>query len=188
MKVRTPALMIPTAPRLFDVLALEMRADLKTAFSWLNEVYLHAFSKVEDNGDFAPYAQGVKGNYIKLLPDAAIGNFAFFETQGSQPLDFARSGSEFETVFSMVVFFDYRTVYPADHLTRSVENVKYDLLSFFEGQGFSSGSVEVTAITSDKDEVYRGYNVRDLINVFLVRPYGAVRLDMVGRYNSVNFC
>jgi hypothetical protein len=178
-------LKIPNDPALFDKVALEARSKMKAAFSWLNEVYLSSAAKVDEDGRYFPVAEAQGGNYIDLRPDASLGNYAFFELDQSQELEaFPNHKTKILGRFSLILFFDFREVYPADYDTRTAENVKRDWLIFFETIRLKTANVILTGVTTEKDQIYRGYDVKDLVNKFLVRPFGAIRFEGEAVYRT----
>lgn len=176
---------IPSSPALFDTVALEARTKLKAAFSWLDEVYISSHAKVDEDGRYFPATEAQGGNYIDLRPDNNLGNYGFFELSQAQELDAVANHKTILTAeFAFVLFFDYREVYPADYDTRTVENIKSEFLIFFETIRLLSAQMTLTRVTTDKEQIYRGYDVKEIVNKFLIRPFGAIRFEGEAVYRT----
>lgn len=126
------------------------------------------------------YAKGNNHNdYICVSPDAKIGNFAFFDVLEPHKIEPYNRGIEnkIKTPFALVVWVDLRKVYN-EAGNRNTEALKAQLLRELNG-GFTHPGCQYTfnRIYEQSENVYKGYNLDETTNQFLMHPYWAVRLE-----------
>lgn len=171
-----------TSPEMLDAALAQVQTVLENQLSWLTTAY----GKIEKREVKDPegrkvvfpsvYAGGTE--YINLLPDEHLGNYSYIEVLDSQAVVWRpRSYSEFTADVAIIFWFDFRTVYPADYQERSVDHVKYEVLSALAGSTFPSIRLTITSISERAENIYRGFSASEIETQFLMRPYGGFRLD-----------
>jgi hypothetical protein len=178
---------IPTKddPQLLDLLLDEVATKLGTSLAWLNNTFGKA-ERIVRNQDGRPeyepavFSGGRQGeDYVLLFPDSHLGNFCWFDVPGAQDLlTERRTWNRIRTIVGLIVWFDYTKVYPSDHQTRTIENVKADVLRAIQTTTYTNGTAIPQAFFERVEDIYRGYSTRELSRQFLTRPYAGFRLNL----------
>lgn len=182
------SLLIPTEPQFFDVFALAFRTKILAYFSWLNECFLAAEQRFGDSkGRIISFPGALWNNkeYVNLLPDGHLGNYAYWDIEDGQTFDAISAFPQTTLQAGLVVFFDYRDLYPADWQTRTIENVKSDMIAFFQTKGWTGASLRVDSISTESSNVYRGYDHGEMKAQFRMKPYGVIRIDCTIKLSDV---
>lgn len=177
-------------PQLIDKAFEEIRSVLTASLPWLN----YAFGKAEtrpiyEDGrkEIAPFVYTGGLDYKKLFPDSHLGNFSFFTIKDGHDLDVERQAIEGDAEFSLIVWFDFRKVFPDDHERRNVRHVINLVLTVFRTSAFGYSSVKMNQVFEDGANIYKGYSDKEIDNQFLMRPYGGFRLSGKIKYNEQSF-
>lgn len=193
----TPTIPIKTDARLIDKVLDELASKLKASLAWLD----FAFGKGERL--FRKDARGrvlsfpviytnarAGKDYFPLLPNTELGNFSWFDVQGPQTLQGppGRQHRELATNVGLIVWFDFRKVYPTDNTKRTVENVKAEVLEALLSGSLQNGAFRLKDIEERAERVYRGYTIDEVDVQFRMRPYGCFRINMEIRYIEKRNC
>lgn len=178
--MRTPQVPTLAEPKLIDWALNEIQEGLTDGLPWLN----HAFGKCqaikqvkERRTVVSPNVYVGKEEYLKVFPDSHIGNFSFFVI-GDESLDHARRDNiNFKASFGLVVWFDYRKVYPNDWQNRSVDNVKSTVISLLRSMRLSRSQIKFNHITEQASSIYKEFTDKEIEDQFLMRPYGGFRVN-----------
>jgi len=172
---------LPENPALLENVAIELRTKLLSHFTWLGNAYLIAQRHVKqmDGRDVRFPAVQVRGTeYISVLPDAHLGNHTYLDSGGTDTIDYHRARSRIETEVGLVFFFNYRDVYPTDWQSSTIERVKSDVLDFFAATSFQSAKMRPLRFHTDPAGIYSDYDYWEIKQQFLMKPYGALRIDL----------
>lgn len=125
-------------------------------------------------------------DYLKLFPDDHLKNFAFFDVNGQTKFD-SRIGFESRITFTagLIIWFDFRSVFPDDHVEQSLENVKQIIVTKLKS---ARGNFKVLSISDDVSDIYRGYDYGSLNTIFLSRPYGGFRVELEFNFDTGTIC
>lgn len=177
---------------LVDAVIAEIQQELAANFPWLDAVFGRA-QKVTRiiNGKRvivpACYCGGWNGHgendYIEVGPDSKIGNFAYFEVDDPETIDWNFSRlMDISTPFSLIVWLDTRVVFGQKDY-RDLSHIKNALLSFLNGStGWTLKSGErlsFNRIYERAENIYRGYSLDEVDNQFLLHPYAGFRFEGV---------
>lgn len=190
--IQNPTVPTKDDPQLLDLLLDEMAGKLLTALSWLDNAYGKAERLVKygvlNRPEFKPaiFVGGRLGqDYLYLLPDAHLGCFSWFDVPNVQSLQFERRGfKRVSTSVGLIFWFDFTKVYPNDHQTRTIENVKADVLEAIRTMTLTNGAIRIQEIHERTDEIYRGYTTNEVDRQFLMRPYSGFRINMEVQVNE----
>lgn len=186
--IRTADMPTPADPQLIDVALVELQAVLLDGLSWLSKAYGKAerrVREVDSRSRYYPAAYVHTKDYVSLLPDEHIGNFVWFDVEDSQEVDYVPRGwSELRSRAGLVFWFDYRTIYPNDYHTRTIENVKSEVLRLLTTTTLQNSTLTVQSFDERAESVYRSYSIDEVKNQLLMRPYGAFRLNALLRYRE----
>jgi len=177
----TPAIPTLANPLMIDNAFAQIQTKLVAGLSWLD----HAFGKAQRmkqtvNGSTFIYPAVYIGNqdYLNVFPDAHIGSFTFFDITTSEDIkDRNRVNTTLETTFSLILWFDFRKVYPANWQLQTTENVKAELLEFFRTNTFPNAKVRMSKIYDQAEDIYRNYTDKEIDDQFLMRPFGGFRME-----------
>lgn len=169
-------------PELLDRIIGEMQVGLSQSIGWLD----HVFGRAERLVSMSPERRRiylpnvyVGGNeYMQIGPDSNIGNFAFFWVDDPQTIQKETHQSvAIKTPFSLIVWFDYRTVYNSPDV-RNKEKIKKQIIDALNG-GFllKKGSFSISRIYELAENIYRGFTLDEIDNQFLMHPYGGFRFE-----------
>ncbi len=191
--IKNPSIPTITDPQLIDAALAEINTKLVAGLSWLNSAFGKAI-RLEETVDGkkrafpAIYTGETLGTeYIKLIPDSHLGNFSFFDVEdGDEAKWVGRNYDQFVSRIGLVFWFDFRDVYPSDHTTRTIDNVKATVYRLLKEMRLTKSTISFNKFHERKERVYRGYWVPDMDNQFYMRPYGLFRLDGEIRYRETS--
>lgn len=176
------------SPKFLDVALVEINTKLKNIFPWLNEAFGRAerYTERPKDGNYKEatgygiieYPAIYSGNnrYIKLFPDASIGNFSFVISDEFQITERKFQSINGSSDIEFIFWFDFRAVYPANFETRNLINVIYDVMKFFNETSFSKSDIAVMAYDTRVEEIYKGFSHNEIKDQFSMRPYGCFKI------------
>lgn len=190
--IKAPTIPTLIDPKLIDVVLLEIQTGLAGKLSWLNHAFGKAqmLSELKDNRIIkSPSVYIGKEDYLSVFPDSHIGNFIFFDVDdGQQISNTGRKVQDYRAKVGLIVWFDFRTVYPTDWKNRTVENVKSDVVDAVNSLRLVSSQIRMTTYWETAERVYKGYTDKEIKNQFYMRPFGGFRIDLDMKYFSGNKC
>lgn len=189
---------IPNAVMLDRVMA-EIQDGLVQELPWLDVAFGRSqkLTKVIENKRYVipnVYCGGWNGHgyndYIEVTPDSKIGNYSFFDIEDPQTLVGEVWGRDLKAPFSLIFWFDLRTIYHQND-NRNIEKVKADILKVLNGRTswhLPIGRITINKIYEKAENVYRGYTLytRELNkglsipeenNQYMMHPYCALRFE-----------
>lgn len=135
-----------------------------------------------------------ENDYIEVSPDAKIGNFSFFEIDDPHTITAGPWAREIKSPFSLIVWFDLRTIYPNDITNRNTEYVKAQILKVLQGRAFfqgypgwhlTNGRIVLNRIYERAENIYRGYTLTEIDNQYLMHPFAGFRFDGLLEYDEL---
>lgn len=170
-------------PEMLDIIVNNMQQGLSDTLPWLDNVFgiAERLVKYNEKGKriFTPCMYQTGNEYMELLPDSDLGNFAFFTIDDPQGVDYDRSSVAMKTPFSIIFWLDYRLI-NSDASTRNKEMVKRQILDALNG-GFwlKNGRIKINRIYALAENIYRGFSLDEIENQFLMHPFGGFRFEGV---------
>ena len=180
-------------PVLIDQALAEIGTTLLAGLSWLDKAYGKCQRLVElgEGGQrlVSPFvyvgAADQAGEYLGLFPDESVGNFCFFDMEDNESIEWnAGITSRHIVTFGLIFWFDFREVYPVNHLTRTAENVKADVLQILHTKPLTLSAVRPAGFVDRVENIYAGFNHREIEKQFLMRPFGGFRLNGELRFDQ----
>ncbi len=179
--MRTPQIPTLADATLIDKAFLEIQTSLVAKLDWLD----HAFGKAQrlkkmTDGKVVIYPGVYVGQeeYLNVFPDEHIGNFTFFDMEDGEDLDHKGRGNiNFTASFGLIVWFDYRKVYPNDWQQRTIENVKAEVIDALKRTLTRQSSITLTRTWERSENIYKGYTNKEVRQQFLMRPYGGFKIE-----------
>jgi hypothetical protein len=169
-----------TSPVLLDKGAREIATVLEARLSWLN-AYGKAERRIEQvEGEIFSFPAIATGEheYLRMMPDSTLGCFSFFDFVDPAVIDRqSKSYVRASAICGVVFWGDLRTVYPGQAATRTVENVKRDVLAVLEQYSTPKTRFEVQSIAERAENIYPGYTAREINNQYLMRPHFGFRVN-----------
>lgn len=178
------------APILVDAMIAELQSILVANLPWLDAAFGRAqriTKKMNGKNIIVPnvYCGGWRGHgendYIEVSPDSKIGNFAYFEVDDPERVDWQyRQLMDIETPFSLIVWFDCRKVLDGE-TNRDISHVKNAILGLLNGYTgmllHNNGRLTINRIYERAENIYRGYSLSEIDNQFLMHPYAGFRFE-----------
>lgn len=123
----------------------------------------------------------VKGNeYIRVTPDdRVLKNMAFFVLDDPTAIN---AVGKYQIPFSLIVWGDMRRISEE----RNIELVKAQLLKALKFSSPMTGHVQVTEIYERSENVWRGFDMSETQNQFMMQPYFSLRIT--GRITIDEVC
>ena len=179
---------IPTLidPQLTDNTLMQINAKLIDELSWLDYAYGKCQRLVEtvDGSDYfkpAIYTGGSKGTeYLTLTPDEHKGQFCFWDLNGTEQPSQAWTPHVYHDLdrgFGLVFFGRIDKVYPTTWRTKTIENIKRDILNVLLGVNILGGSFTITSIEERHEDILTGFSHEETNNQYLMTPYFGLRFN-----------
>lgn len=166
-----------TNPKLFNRIICELEDGLAN-LPWLDCI----FGKSEtlcDSKDgrksFTPNYYVGNDEYINLLPDDVNGNYCFFVLHDPNvvmaDVDIL---TRLKTDFSLIVWFDLRTI---DNNERDTEAIKANILDVLTRTRLTDGIVEINKVYETAKYVFGDYSIDEVDNQFLMSPFAGFKIE-----------
>lgn len=177
-------------PVIADKVISEIQQALKVNLSWLDASFGRAqkVTRMIDGKRYTlpnVYVGGLDNrgadDYLELSPDSKIGNFCFFEIADPQTIEWQLGQPmQVTTPFSLIFWFDLRRIFHSG-TNRNTETLKNDILTILNGRGgwhLESGErIELNKCYEDAKNIYRGYNIDEIDNQYLMHPFAGFRFE-----------
>ena len=185
-------------PVMLDRVLGQIQQGLADNLPWLDAAFGRAqrlVKNLEGRSITTPnvYCGGWNGHgendYIEVSPDSKIGNFTFFEVEDPQTIDVGPWARTITTPFALIVWFDLTRVY-GEPDNRNTEFLKAQVLRVLNGRDgwhLDNGRVTVAQIYERPENIYRGYNISEIDNQFLMHPFGGFRIEGTLRFDELCF-
>ncbi len=175
-----------------DVLGT-INASLEQNLDWLTTAYgkVETFTRKSKKDDRlkvyypAVYVGGNADRYVELFPDRQLGNYSYCEVIDVP--EYEKTGpATVRPIFRVKIVFWFKWVdlYPADWKARKLEEVKGQVFTVLLKTPHTR-VVERFKTYEKPDQIYKGFDHRDIEENFLQRPFGgfAVEFDVYGPAN-----
>lgn len=188
--------MIQTAPIIPDAVMIdrvigEIQNGLIEGLSWLDAAFGRSqklVKTIDEKRYVIPcvYCGGLEGkgknDYMEVSPDSNIGNFSFFVIHDPETIaTFPGQPAEIKAPFSLIFWFDLRTIYGSD-TNRNTELIKAQILKILNGRTqwhLRGGRIRINKSYEKAENIYSGFTLDENSNQYLMHPYGGMRLDGV---------
>lgn len=176
----------------------EIQEGLIAKLDWLDVAFGRAqrlTKMMEDRKIITPnvFCGGWNGHgnydYIEVSPDSKIGNFSFFDVEDPQTITPGPWAREIKVPFGLVFWFDLTRIYNEEN-NRNIEQLKAQALRVLNGRAgwyLNKGRIVINRIYDRAENIYRGYNISEIDNQFLMHPFGGFRLEGVLEFEEVCF-
>ncbi len=179
---KIPSVPKPSDPKLMDALIGDIQDTLKDGLSWLDYSFGRSQRLVTIQDGTEKYFPGVYldgGDYINVFPNSEYGNFSFFAVDDPQEIQNYRPNNFniLKVRYGLVIWYDSSKIFSSTD-DRNTEILKADVLAVMgRGNRTEHGSVTVDRIYDRAENIYRGYNLKEVDTQFLMYPYGGFRLE-----------
>lgn len=196
--MRNPQPPTKTNPQPLDIALFDLGASLEIKLPWLSNTYGKVEKLVRTKSDSnrdkkvsnakkypAIFVGGKKGeDYLSMLPDRHLGNYMYCDVTREEIEHKPRQSRDGVVELDLVFHWNYKKVYPADHLTRSIENVKADIFNAIDRCVWSNFDLRVLEFEESAENIYKGYSHNEIDRQMLMRPYGGVKVKAILRYTN----
>lgn len=190
--IRNPITPTLIDPKLIDVALAEIQEELTSSLDWLDVAHGKAVLRKymqDKNVKIRPEVYVGGTEYLAVFPDSHLGNFSFFSVQDGEQINSHSFGNlRFSTEVGLIFWFDYRTVYPADWRSKTIDNVKFDIITAIKTFRLRRSKIELLRNWELGDNIYKEYSDREIESQFLMRPFGSIRFDIKMTYNEIDNC
>lgn len=172
---------IPDDPELLDYVCVEVRERLLNKLTWLDEGYLVAEPRVRAMtvGEMSyPGVLSYKMEYLNMLPDGHLGNYFYFINDDPAEIDYETNMSRMQHELGLIFSFDYRTVFGSGWEGKSISNVMRLIFDFFQVEFFRRSSIRPVRFRTSAGDIYEGFDHQEIKRQFLMKPFGALRIDL----------
>lgn len=177
--------MTPKAPRqanakLFDKAIVGLQDILEGNLSWLDFAYgrvQHIRQTIKTKTYSIPVIYTGTKDYTNVLPDDNKGNTSFFIIHDNQNiLNYeAHNKNKLQADFSLIFWYNIEQINNND--TRNTESIKAQILNLLTNCNLSYGSIELSTIKEDIDNIFKEYFISDKATKFVMHPYHALRFE-----------
>lgn len=180
--IATPTIPTPSAPKLWDYAVAELQSELTTNLSWLTAAFGKAIRQQKNSPEGRPFTfpavYSGTGDYLNMFPDGHLGNYCWLDVDDYQVLQGNREErAALQADVALVFWLDLRTAYPSDYATRTIENAKYDALEALRAVRLTRSAILIESVAERKENIYRGYDFREVADTFIMSPFAAFRLE-----------
>lgn len=177
------------SPVLLDRLIQDLQSTFEANFSWLNYAFGRAYrlvKEVDDKEYNYPAVYSGKAEYLSVLPDDTLGNFSFFEIDDPQEVDTTLLGRSGLVVKGSIIFwYSLDSIY-IDTTMHYGEDVKKSILSILNTPGITkSGRISIIKVYERAENIYRGYNLKQIDHQYLMFPYAGLRVECEFKINEL---
>lgn len=188
--IQNPTIPTLAEPRLIDAVLLELQTAFASGLSWLNNAYGKAqrlVKAVEGKTYYYPSVYAGSTEYLTVFPDEHLLNHCFFDVEDVEGFNnWQKNGySQLTAKVGIVFWFDYRDVYPADWQSRTIENVKRDVLRIITTTRLENQArFTPENFYEQAENIYKGYTHKEIQTQFLMRPYGGFKIEGTLLFNE----
>lgn len=166
-------------PTLFDKAFSYIQTALAKELPWLDHVFPQAerlVKLIDKKRIYSPNIYIGDNEYEQIFPDTdGIGNYSFFLLDEPQDVSYeAGSRVHMTAPFSLIVWFDIRTLYSED--IRDLEQAKKDVLRAVRRTWMREGAFTITEVFQRAENVFKEFTLDEVDNQYLMQPYGGFRL------------
>ena len=170
-----------------------INATLLANLTWLDNAYgkiqrmKHRDAKGRETTFPGVYVGGDTNDYVSVLPDEKLGNYCYFEV--SDPVDYENINRNIQVSFEFKIsfWFDWRDLYPADFKSRSIEEVKAQILAVLMAAQYTR-TVKAFKVYEDANSIFQNftnqgyissYDHKQIDGQFLMKPFGGLAFSGV---------
>lgn len=178
-----------SSPVLLDRMIQALQTAFLEQFTWLSYAFGRSYrliKTVEDREYAYPAIYMSNSEYLSVLPNDELGNFAFFEIDDPQEFDGILQGKAGLKVKGAIIFwYSLNSIY-ADADVHYGEDVKNEILQFLNTKGIlSSGRITLLRVYDKAENIYKGYSLKQVDNQYLMHPYAGVRIECEFKINEL---
>lgn len=177
-----PSITPPQSPALIDAVLIEINAKLKNRLSWLTIAFGRAqhLTREDERGRKTKYPAiytGKDREYASLMPAEKYGNFGFWDIASSYGVDWKEHRAPvIQAQFGLIFWMNLAKTLPVEE-RRNLELLKEEIFETLAKLRLVNTRLEVTGVTEEASEIYKGYTINEAENQFLMHPYAGLRFN-----------
>ena len=169
---------------LIDDILTSVNAALAANLDWLDATYgkIERKRKTDTDSKTVNYpgvfigADNSIDDYLNMLPDSDLGNYCYWEILDDQEYLLINRDVRPKFRFKLVFWWNWPDLYPADWRTRSIEEVKAQILNILVHSSYTRMNTAFIVYES-ADKIYSGFSHNETTRQFLMRPYGGLAIE-----------
>lgn len=164
---------------LIDDTLAPIQQTLTASLSWLDTAYgkIERREKIRNEKPYKFPAVFIGGDpvvdWVDLMPDEGLGSYSYFEIDQDGGYEVINRSAQPKFKFKLVFWFDWRDIFPSDWESRSIEEVKAQILTVLIAAPYTM-MVKDWKWSEDAATIYRGFTHLEIDRQMLMRPYGGV--------------
>lgn len=176
---------------LADDIIQSVNGTLTANLSWLTNAYgkVQRLKEIAPNNEIVTYpgifSDDGTSDTIKLLPDEKLGNYCYWEVLDSQNYEIVNRTVKSKFSFKLVFWFHLPDLYPSDWKSRSIEEVKAQILNVLVN-AFYTRMITLYTVHEQAERIFSGYTayrsegdykINDPQRQYLMRPYAGLAFE-----------
>ena len=172
----------PASPVLFEETIAEIQDALAAKVTWLGNIFGKAqkmLDTVEGKRKRYPAVYDNMGNnqYENMLPDSEYNNYCFFVLGDEQEIlpNSNPRHPKLKTEIGIIFWFDLEQILVAND--RRLEQVKKELVEVLSNLTLTTGSIVLSKIHEDADNIFKEFDINELEATYLMQPHAGLRFN-----------
>lgn len=167
-------------PVLLDRVIQDIQEYLEKELKWLDFAFGRSYRIEEPKGDKSytfPAIYLGANEYQSVLPDDSLGNFSFFELYDPTEVDNTNKTVRVSTKGAIIFWLNFFSIYP-DASMLYPEEIKAEIIRALQNCRLSSGHLKITKLYEQPANIYKGYDIKQIDNQYLMSPYYGLRVEI----------
>lgn len=171
----------PAAPAFTDLVIGQIQDVLKANLSWLDYSFGKAqkLATVKDKQKHVyPAVHLSAGEYLNVFPTDQFRNFSFFLIEDPQKVDFnAHVHNQVTAKYALIFWVNLDDIFAGSE-DRNTEALKAEIVKVLTRKTFLTfGRLTLSAIYEQAENIYKGFNIKEVESQFLMQPYAGFRFE-----------
>lgn len=174
-------------PVLLDSVIDEIVDNQISKLSWITNAFRQAYTlEHEKQGKVYRYPAiyTERDNYHSVLPDDCLGNFSFIEKKDPETIISRGNYYDVTVDLDIIFWFNISSIYDTNKVIM-LENIKDEVLKLFNSKSlFKSSNIQINKIYTNAENIFEGYDLRQVDTQYLMMPYAGLKLSCTVRFTS----
>lgn len=171
----------PQNPAFTDKVIGQLQDVLKAKLSWLDYSFGRAqrLTKLKGNQKHVyPAVHLSAGEYLDVFPTDQFKNFSFFLLEDPQNIEFSpNTFNQVRAKYALIFWVNLDEIFAGSE-DRNTEALKAEIIKVLTRQTFLSfGRISLRAVYEQAENIYKGFNIKEIESQFLMQPYAGFRFE-----------
>jgi hypothetical protein len=173
-----------TNPVLVDAVVQDIQQALGSV-PWLNNIFGRAH-RVERDGKFIPTVHNGWGEYTPVIPSDSMGNYSYIEMGDPLEVEEHKGAPGIRGTASLIVWLD-TTTHPVEDGGGALnfDEATRDIIEVLKSGKLKNCRIFVKNIYNKPENIFKGYDMRQITQNYLVYPWGGFRIEFEFYYTKV---